>query len=532
MMQMWRQNRAWRRGLASASMALFLLMNVGCGSKSEDSAKITPPEQLPQTASTASARPLNSEDALTALVKDAESRAHALTLFEKTKDRSVIPAILEIMRFSEFGMAPGLEPNEVESLRNLSGQALPAGDWAAWMEWMWREKDLEPHPGYPMLKRYYYGRLHNDFFAVLNPNLPSSIDRTEIIPRPELHVRNVPPLLNPKAVANRSIETNYLGTRDLVAGIEVNGEKRAYPLKLLVHHEIVNDTLGGKPVVISYNPMTRSAFAYEAGFPGSERFLFGYTGLLYRGDTLLIDGTSKSLWSSRAGAPVLGPALNEKEPKLKTVPVTISTWYVWRRTHFDTTVLSADTGHEIPYDGPNIYEPLHASEETGIPMIYRDQRLAMKEKVFGLVLNGEAVAYPYSEIEKTDIIYDVVGGKRVTIFAFHYRDEFRAYLSGDRHLVSTSSPYHVGDGQLYRYLDLGENEVSFGSENVAQVALERIPGEVTYWYAWQLWYPNTRIYKLSDAENVAAFYPGIHYEPKFPAVPEELEGPPEPQAQQ
>ncbi len=127
--------------------------------------------------------------------------------------------------------------------------------------------------------------------------------------------------------------------------IEIDGEARAYPIQIMTWHEIVNDTIAGIPVAISYCPLCNSASAYERRL-GGEIVDFGTSGLLYRSALVMYDRQTESLWSHFTGEAVAGELTGER---LETVPVSTVAWEDWRDTNPDGLVLSRDTGHRRPY---------------------------------------------------------------------------------------------------------------------------------------------------------------------------------------
>ncbi|MCH8822512.1 MAG: DUF3179 domain-containing protein [Planctomycetes bacterium] len=136
----------------------------------------------------------------------------------------------------------------------------------------------------------------------------------------------------------------YLVTKDLVIGVTVNGESRGYPMQILTCHEIVNDTLGGKPIVVTYNPLCDSVVVFERNVDG-ETLEFGVSGLLYNSNILMFDrkenAVGESLWSQLLGRAVAGPAA-ESGKKLKVLPAARLHWGEWLEAHPQSTVLALD----------------------------------------------------------------------------------------------------------------------------------------------------------------------------------------------
>src|SRR6185369_7988742 len=133
-----------------------------------------------------------------------------------------------------------------------------------------------------------------------------------------------------------------LSGSERVFGVSVKGEARAYPLRILDWHEMVNDVVGGEPVTLSYCTLCGSGVLYATrGADGSAR-TFGTSGLLYRSNKLMVDRQTRTLWSNLTGEAVLGPlAAGPGGPaRLALLPVVVTTWQEWRARHPATTVLA------------------------------------------------------------------------------------------------------------------------------------------------------------------------------------------------
>jgi hypothetical protein len=327
----------------------------------------------------------------------------------------------------------------------------------------------------------------------------------------EIHLRDpkkveIRAMIDPKSVARDSIDAQYLPASDLIVGLEVDGERRAYPRRMLSVHEVVNDTLGGRSILLSFNPMTATAHAYEVLTDGQPPPKFGYSGLMYRSAGLLFDdGEDVNLWWSRTGEPVVGPLSRGKGGvRLRPIPATHSSWYVWGATYPDTTVLTIDTSRPFEYELEDLYIDYHLSPEVGMPLRRHDMRLAPKTRLFGLTIGGESVAYPQAEVNRLAYVYDIIAGERVLILTSPRRDEYRAYRVGDRNLFPTAAPQLLRERETGSIWKVTEEALVLGSTHSAGHALERIPGEVTYWFAWQNWHPNTRIYQGPQTRKALA----------------------------
>lgn len=265
----------------------------------------------------------------------------------------------------------------------------------------------------------------------------------------------IPALTDPKFVA--AGQADYLRDDDTVMGIAHNGVAKAYPLRIMNWHELVNDRIGDAPVLVSYCPLCGSGAVYSAQVDG-KRLEFGVSGLLYNSDVLFYDRQSESLWSQLKNQAVTG---RYKGHMLEMLPVTETTWRDWRARHPDTQVLSLDTGYSRDY-GQNPYAGYEYGDEVYFPVKLRSQRYHPKERVLGVSFGGQAEAYPFSELAraKSDVA-DTLGGTRYRI---HFDEENQ-------------------------------------SARIEDEQGKPLPAVTAYWFAWYAFHPDTRVFKAQSKEN-------------------------------
>jgi hypothetical protein len=187
------------------------------------------------------------------------------------------------------------------------------------------------------------------------------------------------------------------GDDELVLGIEVGGQARAYPVAVLNWHELVNDTLGGVPILVSFCPLCGTGLVFDRR-NGSEVRTFGVSGLLYRSDLLMYDRKTESLWSQISAKAVSGASLGQR---LRLLRSRMEKWGHWRREHPETTVLSRATGYRRNY-GRSPYAGYSESRKLFFPTAI-DRRYHPKMQTLGLRVPGEGSrAYPASELLRTD----------------------------------------------------------------------------------------------------------------------------------
>lgn len=225
---------------------------------------------------------------------------------------------------------------------------------------------------------------------------------------------------------------------DRVLGLFLGGVVRAYPVRILNWHEIVNDRVDGHPVAVTYCPLCGTGVAFDARVAGQVAS-FGVSGLLYNSDMLLYDRGTESLWSQILARAVTGPL---KGSELKSVPLTHTSWAAWRARHPRTDVLSTDTGFardyaRDPYDG---YDKL---PRLMFDVQHRDSRLPLKAWVLGLVIGGKARAYPFDVLDRhadaAGRFVDTLAGRRVEIRYDRVHRSAEAFDGGGRALPSVSA---------------------------------------------------------------------------------------------
>ncbi|HZX24537.1 MAG TPA: DUF3179 domain-containing protein [Woeseiaceae bacterium] len=202
----------------------------------------------------------------------------------------------------------------------------------------------------------------------------------------------IPSIDEPRFVA--ADEAEFLSPADVVMGIEIDGDARAYPISILNFHEIVNDEIGGRPVAITYCPLCGSGIAFDRKF-GEQVVEFGVSGLLRKSDLILYDRATESLWQQITGRAFAGPMRGEE---LEPIPVSITRWVRWRDAHPDTRVLSTDTGFERPYSNKTPYGDYDESRRLLFPVDY-DRSLHPKTVVHGVEVGDASYAVTESVLQ-------------------------------------------------------------------------------------------------------------------------------------
>ena len=202
---------------------------------------------------------------------------------------------------------------------------------------------------------------------------------------------------------------------ELVFGVEINGDARAYPLRILDWHEMANDVVGGVPVALAYCTLCGAGVLFDTRV-GDATYEFGSSGFLMRSNKLMYDRTTYTLWNQLTGEPVLGK-LADGSIELKRLPVVVSTWQAWHARHPDTQVLSLETGHLRDYTPGNPYGSYFASPDTMFPAEGAVDRLPDKARIFALYIDGQPHAYATADVARERVVNDQVGDTSVVVIA-------------------------------------------------------------------------------------------------------------------
>ena len=361
-----------------------------------------------------------------------------------------------------------------DALKTLT-KADVIANWHQWMLWQEEHPETAPYAGYDAFKADLMSRIDRNFQLFLKPGVARDI-RIEEIAWGGVLKDGIPALTNPALIP--AAAARYLWPNELVFGVSINGDTRAYPFRIMDWHEMLNDVIGGVPVSLAYCTLCGSGILFDAQVPGRDRpFVFGSSGFLYRSNKLMYDQETHSLWNQFTGRPVVGPLVGSMI-ELKTLPVAIATWEDWLVRHPETKVLSLETGFERDYTPGKPYDSYFRSPNLMFPAQAPDPRLKPKDFVFALRLPGREKAWPLALFEGGAVINDNVGGFQIVLVGDATTRGVRAYKSEGR--------------EFKKGANLREIVAMDGAWRVEEEALvaadgrrlERLPGHIAYWFAW------------------------------------------------
>jgi hypothetical protein len=250
----------------------------------------------------------------------------------------------------------------------------------------------------------------------------------------------LPPLTDPKAITLPTLsglETagrgKYLVPKDKIIGVVVNGAARAYPLRVLVWHEVVNDIVGGVPIVVSYSPLSEGIAVFDRRV-GSRTREFGVSGLLYQSNLLMYDRArthrEESLWSQLQARAIAGPAAADSLT-LSVVPFALSRWEDWQEAWPETTILAPVEGDGSKY-GQDVYGAYFNSDVLRFPVdpLPPDGPIGRKTRVFVTGAPGSWRVQPLG-VRDDEARFEVVGPSGTTPVAGFYAFWFAWYATHD-----------------------------------------------------------------------------------------------------
>jgi len=298
--------------------------------------------------------------------------------------------------------------------------------------------------------------------------------------------------------------------------VNVNGDVRGFPLEILTWHEIVNDTVGGVPVAITYCPLCNTAIAFEAQI-GEEVYVFGVSGLLRNSDLVMYDRNTESLWQQSSGRAIVGTMVGAR---LRYVPAPVVTVGQLRSAFPDALVMSRDTGWYRAY-GQNPYQG-YDNPEYGGPYGFFfdrdsiDERLPPAERVVSIEgPSGAAIAYAWSTLEREMVVHDRFDGLDLVVFwtpgALSILDS--GIMRDSREIGTTAVFESTLDGRLLTFIvnpadDSGQTFVDEQTGTVWDIFGRGIEGELAgsqltrvihsdhFWFAWQAFHPDTEVVSL------------------------------------
>lgn len=229
---------------------------------------------------------------------------------------------------------------------------------------------------------------------------------------------------------------------------------------------------------------------------------FGTSGLLYRSNKLMYDRGTNTLWRQFTGEPVVG-VLVDGGIRLEVLPILLTTWGDWLSSHQDTTVLDIETGvypaelYVPEWDPQSIYFGLRHQPVTSFPVWRKSERLPEKSDVLGLIVNGEARAYPTETLQRQPVLNDSLGGRGLVVITPGNGAGARAFQRDGQEFATIRPAGH--GATTMTVVDQAGGEWRVEEDALVRVTdpsqrLDRLPSHVSYWFGWYTFHPSTGVY--------------------------------------
>ncbi|GAB4417548.1 MAG: DUF3179 domain-containing protein [Anaerolineales bacterium] len=276
---------------------------------------------------------------------------------------------------------------------------------------------------------------------------------------------------------------------ELVIGLAINGQARAYPIRLLSLHEIVNDVVGGQPVAVTWCPLCYTAIVFNRVVDGRE-LTFGVSGYLYRNNLVMYDHQTNTFWSQALTQAIRGA---QRGRFLEMLPSVLAPWREWQAQYPHTTILSAEKMGQHADAIIDPYAGYYESNSIGMTSLQNpDDRLNPKSLVIGLQLGGHIRAYPLESVRKARLINDRLGETNLLLV---YDQGFETVLAYNTDSLTFSLDTQSGfllDDQTASRWDPKTATAIDGT--LKGQTLSRLVSPLVYWFAWADIHPDTELY--------------------------------------
>jgi hypothetical protein len=315
----------------------------------------------------------------------------------------------------------------------------------------------------------------------------------------------IPAIDDPKFISVSEADV-WLQEVEPVIFFQMGKDIRAYPLQILMWHEIVNDTVGDVPVVISFCPLCNTAIAFERTVD-NQVLDFGTTGRLRFSNLIMYDRPTESWWQQATGEAIAGEFAGSR---LAFRPASIISWADFKTTYPDGKVLSRETGFQRSY-GDNPY--VGYDDVNQPPFLYRGPKTPDKlppvARVLTIDLNGDAVAYPYDMLKEARVINDTVGGTNIVVLWMEGTASAldATTVAEGRDVGAATALARDLEGQTLNFRLDGSRIVDQETSSEWNVLGQAVRGALAgkhltpvvainhFWFSWAAFKPDTRVYQ-------------------------------------
>jgi hypothetical protein len=270
---------------------------------------------------------------------------------------------------------------------------------------------------------------------------------------------------------------NTLTDSSIVIGVEHNGEAKAYPIRYILYHHQVQDTIGGKPMIITYCNVCRTGRVFEPTV-NNQHEKFRLVGMDHF-NAMFEDATTKSWWRQATGEAVAGPLKGQSLPEVASSQLTLKKWF---ELNPDAVVMQVDETYKEYYDSLGRFEKGKSKGK-----LTRTDSVSWKDKswVLGIQLNAESKAYDWLDLKKRRIVNDVVGGKPIVIAVAEDNQSFAVFERPNQ-----TDTFSVRNDTLF----VGQKAYNFSGRDLGSLTdrLVTVKAYQEFWHSWRTFHPETK----------------------------------------
>lgn len=407
----------------------------------------------------------------------------SLSIIEANWSPELIPFALETIGFSESRLVE----RRLDKLIKGSTKNKDFKSNNERYQWLWNQ-EIEASSTYANFKADVYRNIDPRFETYFRGRQELARIRLDEIRWGGVVQDGIPPLRSPEMISAK--DADYLEDDNIVFGVEINGDARAYPKRILAWHEMFTDTIGGVEIAGVYCTLCGTVIPYRTKHQGTQ-YKLGTSGFLYRSNKLMYDQATQSLWSTSKGTPVLGP-LVDQGIELEHESVVTTTWKEWRKRHPNTTVLSLDTGHLRNYDEGNAYKDYFASDELMFNTPFNDSRLKNKQEVLALrfpAAPNQQLAIDTAFLKNNTVYHNKIGQQNFVVFT-DGTGANRVYDPKDIKFIDFDGNFITTDKTGKKWT---LSESGLLADNGQTLA--RLPYRRAFWFGWLAAFPDTKLIK-------------------------------------
>ncbi|WP_430966972.1 DUF3179 domain-containing protein [Spongiimicrobium sp. 2-473A-2-J] len=413
--------------------------------------------------------------------EDEGSLNSSFSYIDRNWEASYEPMLLETFYFSQNRKIS----NRLRHLLERKTQQDFGYDFDAWFHWLWN-KEPQYMDTYYTFKANLHQLLDPKFRKYFLDRAHQSTIRLDEVRWGGVPQDGIPPLRSPEMITVD--EASYLRDSNIVFGISVNGDARAYPKRILAWHEMFVDTVGDVPVAGVYCTLCGTVILYKTEHNGINHQL-GTSGFLYRSNKLMYDKATQSLWSTLEGEPAIGPLVG-KGIKLDYLSVVTTTWGEWKKRHPQTTVLSLNTGHRRDYGEGVAYQEYFATDELMFTVPTVDRRLKNKDEILSVRMPGttdENLAISHKFLKRNPVYHSKIGSLNFVVFTDR-TGAHRVYHAKEKTFNRYDGTSTVTDSSGISWTLSEEKMVGETGEE-----LQRIPTHNAFWFGYHAAFPDAKL---------------------------------------